>query len=48
MTVQQHDLAKNEVDDVALSYRGRFLAVIRFTPSGPFVTRFDMSDSASG
>ena len=32
---EQHDLAKNEVNDVALSYRGRFLAVIRFTPWDP-------------
>ena len=47
-SARHHDLAKNEVDDVALSYRGRFLAVIRFTPSGPVVTRFDLPSPPSG
>lgn len=32
--------ASGEPEDVAISYRGRFLAVVRHTPSGPDVIRF--------
>jgi hypothetical protein len=46
--VEDDDLATQDFDDMALSFRGRFLAAIRFMPAGPVVTRFDLPDSPSG
>jgi hypothetical protein len=42
------DPAIDRLDDVAFSFRGRFVAVIRYTPERPIVTRFDLPDSSSG
>ena len=35
-------------DDVAISLRGRFLAILRSTPDGPVLTRFDQVTPESG
>jgi hypothetical protein len=42
-SMQHPDQDYRQTEDVALAFRGRILAVIRVTGSGPVVTRFDLA-----